>query len=98
AGHERDRDPDGAAVSAARRHRRGSGGVSDRFVFAGGRVIDPAAGIDEVRDVVVADGRIAGPEAAEGAERIDAAGLIVAPGLVDLHTHLREPGEEHKET
>jgi dihydroorotase len=72
--------------------------VSDRFVFAGGRVTDPAAGIDEVRDVVVADGRIAGPEAAEGAERIDAAGLIVAPGLVDLHTHLREPGEEHKET
>jgi dihydroorotase len=72
--------------------------VSDRFVFAGGRVIDPAAGADEVRDVVVADGRIAAPEAAEGAERIDAAGLIVAPGLVDLHTHLREPGEEHKET
>jgi dihydroorotase len=72
--------------------------MSDRFVFVGGRVVDPAAGVDEVRDVVVSDGRIAGPEAADGAERIDASGLIVSPGLVDLHTHLREPGEEHKET
>ncbi len=72
--------------------------MSDRFVFAGGRVVDPAAGVDEVRDVVVAGGQIAGPDAAAGAERIDAAGLIVSPGLVDLHTHLREPGQEHKET
>jgi dihydroorotase len=51
--------------------------VSERFVFTGGHVIDPAAG---------------------GAERIDASGLVIAPGLVDLHTHLREPGDEHKET
>jgi dihydroorotase len=72
--------------------------MSDRFVFAGGRVLDPAAGVDEVRDVVVAGGEIAGPDAAAGAERIDAAGLIISPGLVDLHTHLREPGQEHKET
>ncbi|HTG47074.1 MAG TPA: dihydroorotase [Actinomycetota bacterium] len=72
--------------------------MSARLVFAGARVVDPAAGADEVRDVVVADGRIAGPEAAGGAERIDARGLVVAPGLVDLHTHLREPGQEHKET
>ena len=43
-----------------------------RFVFEGGRVVDPATGVDDVRDVVVADGVIAGPDAAEGAERIDA--------------------------
>ena len=72
--------------------------MSERLVFTGGRVIDPAAGEDAVRDVVVADGVLAGPGAAEGAERIDASGLVIAPGLVDLHTHLREPGDEHKET
>jgi dihydroorotase len=72
--------------------------MNERYVFEHARVIDPAAGVDEVRDVVVADGVIAGPEAADGAERIDAGGLVLAPGLVDLHAHLREPGEEHKET
>ena len=72
--------------------------MNERYVFEGARVIDPAAGVDEVRDVVVADGVIAGPEDADGAERIDARGLVLAPGLVDLHAHLREPGEEHKET
>jgi dihydroorotase len=72
--------------------------VTGRYVFTGGRVIDPADGVDAVRDVVVADDVVAGPEAAEGAERIDARGLVIAPGLVDLHAHLREPGDEHKET
>lgn len=62
-----------------------------------GRVVDPASGVDEVRDVTISDGVIAssGPSSAE---RIDCEGLVVAPGLVDLHTHLREPGLEHKET
>lgn len=72
--------------------------MTGRYVFDGGRVIDPAGGVDAVRDVVVADGVVAGPEAAEGAERIDVRGLVIAPGLVDLHAHLREPGDEHKET
>ncbi len=72
--------------------------MSGRFVFEQARVIDPGAGLDEVRDVVVADGRIAGSDAAADADRIDARGLVLAPGLVDLHTHLREPGDEHKET
>ena len=72
--------------------------MDDRYVFEGVRVVDPAAGADDVRDVIVAAGLIAGPEAAEGAERIDGRGLVLAPGLVDLHTHLREPGYEHKET
>ncbi len=72
--------------------------MSERFVIEGARVVDPAAGTDEIRDVVVSGGLIAGPEAAEGADKIDGRGLVLAPGLVDLHTHLREPGFEHKET
>jgi len=71
--------------------------VSAPIVFEGARVVDPAAGTDEIRDVAIADGAIV--EHADGnAERIDAHGLVLAPGLVDLHTHLREPGDEHKET
>ena len=67
----------------------------------GGRVIDPANGVDTVADVLIADGRIAnvGPIAGKDAsETIDASGLVVCPGFVDIHTHLREPGFEHKET
>jgi len=68
-----------------------------------GRVIDPALGLDGIADVVIVDGHIAriGPNEGDAvieADRIDATGLIVAPGFVDLHTHLREPGFEHKET
>lgn len=76
--------------------------MSRSLLLAGGRVIDPSAGLDEVRDVLVRDGRIeavgrgvAGPE---GIPRIEARGLVVAPGLIDVHVHLREPGAEHKET
>ena len=71
--------------------------MSERVVFERVRVLDPAAGVDEVRDVAIADGLVAA-EAPSDAERIDAGGLILVPGLVDLHTHLREPGDEHKET
>ncbi len=66
-----------------------------------GRILDPGRGVDLTSDVLVRDGRIAaiGPSLpAEGAEVIDATGLIVAPGFVDLHTHLRDPGFEYKET
>ncbi|HSK93636.1 MAG TPA: dihydroorotase [Candidatus Angelobacter sp.] len=63
------------------------------FVLVGGRVIDPEAGRDEVRDLAVVDGVMV-DSVPDGAERIDARGLIVAPGLCDLHTHLREPGTE----
>ncbi|MDA1061380.1 MAG: amidohydrolase family protein, partial [Chloroflexi bacterium] len=68
-----------------------------------GRVIDPALGRDGIADVVIVDGRIARVGPGEGAavveaDRIDATGLVVAPGFVDLHVHLREPGFEYKET
>jgi dihydroorotase len=67
----------------------------------GGRVIDPANNVDSTADIVITDGRITavGPNAGEDAnETIDAGGLVVSPGFVDIHTHLRQPGFEHKET
>ena len=70
-------------------------------VIRGGRVIDPANGIDEVRDVYLRAGVFIAPEtvaAGESIESIDARGLVVAPGLIDLHVHLREPGQSAKET
>lgn len=71
------------------------------LAIGGGRVIDPASGLDAVADVLIADGRVAavGPGAGKDApQTIDASGLVVCPGLVDIHTHLRQPGFEHKET
>ncbi|GAB4266597.1 dihydroorotase [Deferrisoma sp.] len=70
------------------------------FVIRGGHVIDPAAGVDAPRDVAVADGKIAAVEPSidpGGAPVVDAAGLWVLPGLIDIHVHLREPGQEYKE-
>jgi dihydroorotase len=70
--------------------------TGERIVFTGARVIDPLAGTDEVREIWVENGRIAaGP--IDGAEPITSEGLVLAPGLVDLHAHLRQPGFEHKE-
>ncbi|MGH2827829.1 MAG: dihydroorotase [Actinomycetota bacterium] len=71
------------------------------YLITGGRVVDPATGRDEAADVLVADGVIAGIGTAledSGAETIDAGGCVIAPGFVDLHTHLREPGREDEET
>lgn len=71
-------------------------------LLRGGRVIDPSAGRDEVADVLVQAGKIAavarGLGAPEGAAVIDVEGKVVAPGFVDLHVHLREPGREDAET
>jgi dihydroorotase len=75
--------------------------MTDTLAVRGGLVIDPANGIDAVADVLIADGRVAavGPDAGKDArDTLDASGLVVCPGLVDIHTHLREPGFEHKET
>ena len=75
--------------------------MSEAILIRGGRVIDPASDFDALADVLVRDGVIAqiGPGlSAEGARSIDARGCIVAPGFVDLHAHLREPGFEQKGT
>ena len=66
-------------------------------IIRNGRVIDPANRRDEVVDLAIVDGKIA-KSAPKDAEVIDAKGLIVAPGLIDIHVHLREPGFGHKET
>jgi dihydroorotase len=69
-----------------------------------GRVIDPAGGTDAVQDLLVQDGLVVRSGArldrgaGEGAEVFDATGLVVCPGLIDMHVHLREPGYEYKET
>jgi dihydroorotase len=75
--------------------------MPSRVLFRGARVVDPMEGRDEVLDVLVEDEQIAelghGVSAAR-ADVVEAGGLVLAPGLVDLHAHLREPGFEHKET
>src|SRR5438445_7938203 len=71
------------------------------MVIKNGRVIDPASQTDRVADVLIVDGRIAGVApnlSSPKAEVFDATGLIVAPGFIDMHVHLREPGFEHAET
>ena len=72
------------------------------LLLRGGRVIDPSRGYDQTADVLIDDGKIAavgaGVGAPDGAEVRDVAGRIVAPGLVDVHVHLREPGNEDEET
>ena len=73
------------------------------LLIKGGHVIDPAAKINAPMDVLLRDGRVAEvapPNKIRGAaeEKFDARGLIVAPGFIDLHVHLREPGQSYKET
>jgi dihydroorotase len=72
------------------------------LLIKGGHLIDPAARIDAPMDILLEDGRVAEvapPHKIKGAdERLDARGLVVAPGFIDLHVHLREPGQTHKET
>ncbi len=74
------------------------------LAIRGGHLLDPASGVDAVKDLLLKDGRVAEIAAsgklknAEGAENLDATGLVVAPGLIDIHVHLREPGQGYKET
>ncbi len=75
--------------------------MSNGILIQNGRVIDPSRGIDGILDVLVKDGVIAevGKSlSASGAKTVDAEGLVVSPGFIDLHVHLREPGFEYKET
>jgi dihydroorotase len=71
--------------------------MSESLHIQGGRVIDPANGIDEIRDLFVLDGRLVDKKS-PGATLIDASGKVVTPGLIDIHVHFREPGQSHKET
>jgi dihydroorotase len=73
------------------------------LLIRGGRVIDPASNLDAPRDLLIRDGKIAdlsnpGAVKAPNAEVLDAKGLVVAPGFIDIHVHLREPGQAYKET
>ena len=73
------------------------------ILIRGGTLIDPGAGVEALKDILLKDGRVAeiagpGKIKANGSEVLDATGLIVAPGLIDMHVHLREPGQGYKET
>jgi dihydroorotase len=73
-----------------------------RMRIDGARVVDPANGVDGVKDVFIADGRVQGigrmPDGFEAERALDASGLVLIPGIVDLRARLREPGAEHKAT
>jgi len=72
------------------------------WLIRGGRILDPASGRDELADLLLEDGAITrtgkGLQAGKDANKLDATGLLVVPGLIDMHCHLREPGFEYKET
>ena len=72
--------------------------ASDKMLIRNGRIIDPANKLDAVGDLMIESGRVTrvGGKIADGqADTIDAAGCIVCPGLIDIHVHFREPGEEN---
>ena len=73
----------------------------EKILITGGRVIDPANHVDMIADILLADGTVVkvGPAIKDTPDRrIDASGKIVSPGLIDLHVHFREPGDEEEET
>src|SRR5438067_7746707 len=74
-----------------------------RLLIANGYLIDPSQGLNAGKNLLIEDGRVAGlldrgEDVPEGAQVLDATGLVVAPGFIDMHVHLREPGQEYKET
>src|ERR1035441_1874597 len=75
----------------------------DSLLIVRGRVVDPASGVDHEMDVLLREGRVAAVAApgklrSQAQRSFNAKGCIVAPGFIDLHVHLREPGQSHKET
>jgi dihydroorotase len=73
----------------------------NRLLIKNGRIVDPSSGFDAIADLALEDGRVAGMGAGldfANAEVFDASGLVVTPGFIDIHVHLREPGIEHAET
>src|SRR3990170_36128 len=72
--------------------------MPERLRFKDARVVDPASGRDEVADVVVQDGGVMPADIGPRETGLEGDGVILAPGLVDLHAHLRQPGREDKET
>jgi len=71
---------------------------SGNYILEGGRVIDPKNGIDQVMDIGIDSGLFCEPEKVTNPQRINVEGLIVAPGFIDMHVHLRQPGAADKET
>ena len=72
-----------------------------KYLIKNGRVVDPKSKTDETLDILIEDGKITELKAkidSKEATVIDASRLVVAPGFIDMHVHLREPGQEHKET
>jgi len=72
----------------------------NNLLIRNGRVIDPSQGMNAIADVLIEDGVVSkvDKKIKSNVDVIDADGLVVAPGFIDIHTHLREPGQEHKET
>ena len=68
----------------------------EKILIKGGRIVDPAQGVDMVGDLLLSEGKVAGLEKSvpsdNGTRVVDAAGMVVSPGFIDLHCHLREPG------
>ena len=76
--------------------------MSRDLLLRGGRIVDPSQGIDAVGDVLLRNGKVEACGGSlgtpDGAETLDCSGLIVSPGMIDVHVHLREPGREDVET
>lgn len=74
----------------------------EKILIKGGRIVDPAQSVDMVGDLLLSEGKVAGMEksipSTNGARVLDASGMVVSPGFIDLHCHLRDPGLEYKET
>ena len=74
--------------------------MSKSLLIRGGRVVDPASGLDAIADILLRDGKVAavGKVTDKADETFNAKGMIVSPGFIDLHVHLREPGQSYKES